>query len=143
MDMNQTKKGKLKFFILSIIFNSIEDGGLATEKLKIIINRLFDENRYTCLNQEIDQMIDHLIQTEQLFVSLGSLSLGKIIFEQDIEGYKVSINAEKIALQILEDMDVRFGMGTEKWTEDIRAEAINQWAYYIDLKTVKGVSNEN
>ena len=99
-------------------------------------------------NDEVNVMMEHLLTTKQIIflcdVAYTDLTkdaaknlfvkLGTVIFEKDIEGEQVSINAEQVAEKILKNLDDRRNSATTTWPEDVRAEAVNTWAAMIDVE---------
>lgn len=82
---------------------------------------------------DVDNMILHLMQTGQFKLKgNGGVTLGKVVFEQNLEGVPVTPKAENLAKSLLKDLDDRRGSGSETWGDDVRDELVNSWAAMID-----------
>ena len=94
--------------------------------------------------QEADARLPHLLDTNQIMVRAdGFITLGKVFFEPDIEGVKVTKKAEDIAKKILANLDDRRPGVSKAWSEDVRDEAVNTWAAMIDEEFGPCVSNNS
>jgi hypothetical protein len=103
--------------------------------------------------RDVDDMFLHLLKTGQVVFLCGRpfnpaeetnymslfVTLGKVLFEKDLEGQDVSPEAERLARSILSNLDGRRNSPTKNWDDDVREEAVNTWAAIFD--EVKSDSN--
>ena len=97
-------------------------------------------------NKDVDEMFLHLLTTGQVVFLCGRpfdpvnepnymslfVTLGKVLFEKDVEGHQVTPEAERAAKKILENLDDRRNSPSKGWPDDVRDEAVNTWAALID-----------